>query len=176
MALAEGLERRTKRAGRRNGVVSAIGIQVLRAMLFQFMNGATGMLCPSYAALQKHTGLCRASIANAIARLELTGIVRIVRRLVRQQITRRSPVTGEPETIVGTTQATSLYQVQPPPSYADHLAVPPARPAPFPCPRQLSLLQRMELLWSTNLSIARREKPLSAARQIANLMRMPTGR
>ena len=35
--------------------------------------------------------------------------MRIVRRLVRQRVERVSPVTGEPEAYVGTTQTSSLY-------------------------------------------------------------------
>jgi hypothetical protein len=89
--LAEDLERRTKRPGRRNGIVSVIGLLILRALVAKFLNGQTGLLGPSYAALQKHTGLCPASIANALGRLELCGILKIARRLVRQRIQRCVP-------------------------------------------------------------------------------------
>jgi len=112
------------------------------------MNSATGLLCPSYATLQKKTGLGRQSIDKALACLERTGILRIARRLCRQWVERINLVTGQPERYVGTTQATSLYSVHEPGAWADHLARPKGRRAPFLSPRQMSLLERMQLLWA----------------------------
>ena len=82
--LAEALERRTKPAGGRNGVLGSIGLAVLKAMLLRFHRGADGLCTPSYTVLQAVTGLCRQSIANALKRLEAAGILRITRRLVRE--------------------------------------------------------------------------------------------
>jgi len=163
LVLAEALERRTKPVGRRGGQLGYIGLQVLRILLFTFMNRTTGLLCPSYRALQDRTGLCRQSIAQGLARLERTGILKIARRLCRQWVDRINPVTGQSEHYLGTTQATSLYSVREPGAWADHLVMPAGRRAPFPSPRQMSLLQGMELTWKTRLqlSLPRREKPLS---------------
>lgn len=158
MALAEGLERRTKPAGRRNGVISLIGLHVLRALLWGFHNNQNGLCNPSYGAIQGRTGLCRQSIANALARLERAGVLVIVRRLVRQVVDRISPVTGLPERYVGTVQTSNLYRIQPPAAYAEHLTLPVGKAAPFPPPRQLELLHRMVLHWSTKLSLAGRMK------------------
>jgi hypothetical protein len=91
--------------------------------------------------------LCRASIANGLARLERAGVVRIMRRLVRQRVDRISPLTGEPESYVGTTQATSLYSLHPPGPWADDLERPAGRRAPFPGRRQLNLLEALSLSW-----------------------------
>jgi hypothetical protein len=161
--LAEALERRTKPAGRPRGQLGYIGLQILRALLFAFMNHGTGLLCPSYRALQEKTGFCRQSIAQGLARLERAGILRIARRLCRQWVERINPVTGEPERYLGTTQTTSLYSVHEPSAWADHLVMPAGRRAPFPSLRQMSLLQRMELTWKTRLQLSplRREKPLT---------------
>ena len=166
IALAEALERRTKPAGRRNGIVSLIGLVVLRALLFRYLNSKTGLLCPSYATLQAATGLCRQSIATALARLEMCGVLKITRRLCRQHVSRTSPITGLDETIVTTTNATSLYAVHEPGAWADHLARPPAKPAPFPARRQLDMLQRMASTWKAGLKLsepglAGREEPRS---------------
>jgi hypothetical protein len=155
--LAEALERRTKPEGRRNGQLGYVGLAVLRALMFGFLNHKTGLCCPGYAAMQAKTGLCRASIANGLARLERTGIVQIVRRLVRQRVDRVSPVTGLPETYVGTTQATNLYSLHPPGPWADELERPAGRRAPFPTRRQLSLLEALSLSWQQ--SSRGREKP-----------------
>jgi hypothetical protein len=119
--------RRTKLPGRRNGLLGYVGLAVLRCLAFGFLNMKTGLLCPGYGAIQAATGLCRASVANGLARLERRGIIKIVRRIVRERVNRVSPITGMPEEYVGTVQATSLYSPHPPAAYADHLTKPPAR-------------------------------------------------
>jgi hypothetical protein len=173
LVLAEALERRTKLPGRRNGLLGYVGLQVLRTLMFAFLNARNGLCCPRYAAIMDRTGLCKASVAAGLARLERCGIIKIVRRLVRQRVERISPLTGQPEWYVGTTQATSLYSLHRPGAWADHLAVPPARPTPFPARRQLDLLQRMALTWRTRLELGeqsprRREEPRSGIAQVAN--------
>jgi len=70
-----------------------------------------------------------------------------------------SPLTGEPETYTGTTQATSLYALHQPAAYAGHLTLPLGRRAPFPPPRQLALLERMELMGRTRLSLGEQSPP-----------------
>jgi hypothetical protein len=155
--LAESLERRTKPEGRRNGQLGYIGLAILRALMFGFLNHRHGLCCPSYRALQDKTGLCRQSIANGLARLELAGVLVIVRRIVRTRVNRTSPITGEPESYVGTVQTTSLYSLHPPGAWADHLEQPAGRRAPFPTKRQLSLLEALSL--SFKPSLRDREKP-----------------
>ena len=150
--LAEALERRRKHPGRRNGLLGYVGLQVLRCLLFGFLSARTGLCCPGYAAMMAKTGLCKASIAHGLARLERTGIVKIVRRLVRERVNRISPITGLPEQYVGTVQTSSLYSIH--------------RPAPMPTPGTAASstdaipgeattrsLERMELLWASKLSL-----------------------
>lgn len=81
--LAERLEVATKAKGCRNGCLGATGLAVLRALLLRFQNRATGICCPSYAALQRATGLCRQAVADALDRLAGAGIVQWTRRIVR---------------------------------------------------------------------------------------------
>jgi hypothetical protein len=133
LVLAEALERRTKMPGRRNGLLGYVGLAVLRCLMLGFLSARTGLCCPSYEAIMAKTGLCKSSVATGLARLERTGIVRIVRRLVRQRVARVSPITGLPETYTGTTQTSSLYALHAPGAWVSHLAVPPARHTPFPC-------------------------------------------
>jgi hypothetical protein len=76
--------------------------------------GKDGRLDPSYAHLQRLTGFARATIAKALHALEALGLLRITRRIVRRRIARISPVTGEPETIIATVQASSLYELSSP--------------------------------------------------------------
>ena len=177
--VCEALERKTKAPGRRNGVLSAIGLVVLRSLIFKFQ-GRTGLLCPSYDAIQAATGLCRQSVAAALARLETAGVLAITRRLVRQRITRVSPITGLDEMIVTTTQTSNLYAISEPGAWAPHLAPPPALRAAFPSKRQLDLLQRMALTWGTRLKLTepspeRRREPPTPAQSIANILAKATG-
>jgi hypothetical protein len=178
--LAEALERRSKPPGRRNGLLGYVGLAVLRSLLFAFLNGRSGLCCPSYGAMMERTGLCRASIAHGVARLERAGIVRIIRRLVRQRVTRISPITGEPESYTGTTQTSSLYSLHRPGAWADHLPVPAGRSAPFPCRRQMDLLERMALTWATRLDLSKqstrdRMNPPPRAQSIANIVAKMSG-
>lgn len=158
LALAESLERRTKAPGRRNGVLSLIGLRVLRVLLMGFHNHGNGLCCPSYRAIRDRTGLCQQSIANALARLEAAGVLVIVRRLVREAVDRISPITGLPERYIGTVSTSSLYAFKVPAAYAAHLAIPRGKVAGFPSRRQLDLLGKMEKLWSSKLSLATRQK------------------
>src|SRR5262249_4729508 len=128
------------------------------------------LLCPSYRAIVCKTGLCKQSVANGLARLERCGILKIVRRLVRERIHRTSPFTGMPESYVGTVQTTSLYSIHRPAAYAEHLEQPRARRAPVPEKRQLELLDRMELLWSVKLGLESRREPISPTHELANRM------
>lgn len=112
--LAERLERATKAAGRRNGCLGYIGLQVLKALLLTFHNGKTGLCSPGYGALQKATGLCRQSIAAALKRLEACGVIQIVRRLVRLAVAYDCPNMGCRVSAVMTRQDTNLYRIQEP--------------------------------------------------------------
>jgi hypothetical protein len=81
--LAEKTEIRTKAKGRKTGSIGQGGLQVLRCLLHQFHNTSTGQCDPGYTAIQARTGMCRAAVAEAIKRLEATGIICVMRRLVR---------------------------------------------------------------------------------------------
>ena len=83
---AESLERATKPAGGRNGVLGYIGLTVLRALILGFQRASDGLCCPSVAAIQEKTGLSRSAIFEALNRLEAAGLIKRVRRLTRRII------------------------------------------------------------------------------------------
>jgi hypothetical protein len=139
--MAEQLERRTKPAGGRNGVLGYVGLDVLRALLLRFHRGRDGMCCPSYTVLQAATGLCRQSIANGLKRLEACGILKITRRLVRETIDGGG---GFP--IAVCRQGSNLYAVFAPSEDADRLPVRAPAVRPFQRPA-FAALARM-LGWS----------------------------
>ena len=109
LALAEHLERSTKQKGHKNGALGRSGVDIFRALICKFANAATGICCPSYLAIQRITGYCEQAIADALHRLEQTKLLTITRRLVVQRLSRISPITGLPETIMQTMQGTNLY-------------------------------------------------------------------
>jgi hypothetical protein len=80
---AEGLERRTKGKGCKSGVLGQSALRVLRSLLFDFCAIPTGRCCPSYEAIREMTGFCYATISGALRRLEESGLVHIVRRIIR---------------------------------------------------------------------------------------------
>lgn len=145
MFVAEALERNSKAPGRRNGALGYCGLAVLRALLLRFHNSRSGLCCPSIMKLQLVTGLCRAAVCDALARLERTGIVRIVRRIVRAAVTRISPITGESERYVGTVQTSNLYAfaIEESAIQSDAIDLPPANARPFPQRRQSTLFDRL---------------------------------
>lgn len=137
---AEALERRTKLPGRRNGVLGYIGLAVLKALLLRF-NGRAGCF-PSLLTLQAATGLSRQAVADALARLERAGIIKIARRVVRTVVERVSPITGETQRFMTTVQASNCYGF----AVSDGAAgieklLPGANARSFPVRRQRSLLE-----------------------------------
>ena len=148
--LAEALEHRTRPAGARNGVVSQIGLRVLRSLLLRFHRGRDGLCCPSYTVLQAATGLCRQSIARALQRLEAAGILRITRRLVRETID------GGGFMVTVARQGSNLYAVFAPSEHADKHAASSTKPRPFPRPALAGLAA---LLGWKAASLRDRRKP-----------------
>jgi len=105
---AESLERTTKLSGRRNGSLGYVAVQILRALLFRY--SAKGRITsPSYDELQRRTGLSRVSVRAGLKRLQASGLLTIVRRIVRKRVDRVSPLTGLPESFIGTVQAANVY-------------------------------------------------------------------
>jgi len=105
---AEGLERATKKPGKRGGALGYVGITVLRALLYRFSSSGR-ITAPSYTALMQHTGLCRQAVRDGLKRLQASGLLTTVRRIKRQTIERVSGVTGLLESFVGTVQAANVY-------------------------------------------------------------------
>jgi len=77
---ARDFDRQTRRAARHGGVVGHTALQVLHALLFDFLNYASGRLDPSYAAIARKANVCQRTVANAVKRLRDLGILNWVRR------------------------------------------------------------------------------------------------
>lgn len=114
----EAFERSTKAPGRRNGALGLATVAVLRCLALRFLNRKSGLCFPSYSALQKATGFCRATIAKALQALEAVGVLIVTRRMVR--------VRDDARGIVMTRQGSNVYRFQ---------AMPALVPLPL-CPAQ----------------------------------------
>ena len=77
---ARDFDRSTRQPGRHGGAVGHTGLQVLHAMVFDFLNFAPGRLDPSYAAIARKANVCERTVATALARLKALGILHWVRR------------------------------------------------------------------------------------------------
>ena len=76
---ARDFDRGTHQPGRHGGAVGPTALQVLHALIFDFLNHRTGRLDPSYEAIARKAGVCVRAVATALARLRELGI--IARRL-----------------------------------------------------------------------------------------------
>jgi hypothetical protein len=144
IVMAEALERNSKAKGQRSGILGLTGLAVLRALLFAFHKRDTGLCEAAYSRLQAATGFCRQTICRAIRALEAAGIIRVVRRLVRRQITRECHITGRLQRFTTTVQDVNLYNfpADPKPLPIARLIVGKARS--FPKPDALKALLRRQ--------------------------------
>jgi hypothetical protein len=77
---ARDLDRGTHQPGQHGGAVGHTALQVLHALIFDFLNHRTGRLDPSYAAIAAKAGVCVRTVATALKRLRELGILNWVRR------------------------------------------------------------------------------------------------
>jgi hypothetical protein len=62
-------------AGRYGGTLGNSAMRVLECLIVDFQNWRTGQLDPSYEGIAAKTGLGRSTVANALARLKLYGLI-----------------------------------------------------------------------------------------------------
>jgi hypothetical protein len=77
---ARTFERQTRQPGRQDGAVGRNGLAVLHALIFDFLDCATGELDPSYAAIARKACISVRSAARGLARLKLAGLLNWQRR------------------------------------------------------------------------------------------------
>ena len=77
---ARDFDRQTRRKDHHGGAVGHSALQVLHALIFDFLNYASGRLDPSYAAIARKANVCERTVATAIKKLRELGILNWVRR------------------------------------------------------------------------------------------------
>jgi hypothetical protein len=77
---ARDFDRQTRKPGQRGGALGPSGLQVLHALLFDFLNFQTGRLDPSQKAIARQANLCPRTVSDALKRLRSLGILAWVRR------------------------------------------------------------------------------------------------
>ena len=115
---ARDFDRQTRREGKHGGAVGHTALQVLHALLFDFLNYSTGRLDPSYATIARKANVCQRTVANAVKRLRELGMLNWLRRCAER---RREDGRFVLE------QETNAYAVLPPTQWRGYR--PPAEPS-----------------------------------------------
>jgi Helix-turn-helix domain len=118
---ARDFDRRTKRKDCHGGAVGHSALQVLHALIFDFLNYTSGRLDPSYAAIARKANVCERTVANALKRLRDLGILNWVRRCAESWRDGRFVLEQE----------TNAYAVLPDSQWRGY-SPPPEAPAPMP--------------------------------------------
>src|SRR5690242_10346188 len=84
------MDRRTRQPGQHGGIFKRTGIEVLRALLFTFLNMQTGACFPSHEQIAEAAGCCIETVRKAIRALELASIIETMRRKVVASFTSRA--------------------------------------------------------------------------------------
>ena len=77
---ARRFERQTRQPGRQDGALGRNGLAVLHALLFDFLNYASGRLDPSYAGIADKACISPRSVARGLVKLRLAGVLNWLRR------------------------------------------------------------------------------------------------
>ena len=118
---ARDFDRQSHRKGRHGGAVGHAALQVLHALIFDFLNYASGRLDPSYAAIARKANVCERTVATALKKLRSLGILNWVRRCAESWRDGRFVLEQE----------TNAYAVLPATQWCGY-KVPPEPPPPAP--------------------------------------------
>jgi hypothetical protein len=115
---AKRFDRQTHLPGKHGGAIGPAALEVLRVLLFEFLEYATGRLEPSYDAIAAKAGLCRRTVAAALRRLRDLGLLHWLRRA-------KPAEDGGGFRLV---QETNAYASLPPSQWRGYFEPPPAPP------------------------------------------------
>jgi hypothetical protein len=115
---ARDFDRRTRRKDHHGGAVGHAALQVLHALIFDFLNYRSGQLDPSHAQIASKANVCERTVRNALNRLRDLGILNWVRRCAEKWLDGRFTLEQE----------TNAYAVLPPSQWRGYRE--PAEPPP----------------------------------------------
>ena len=119
---AKRFDLQTHEPGKHGGAIGRTALEVLRVLLFEFLDYTTGQLDPSYDKIARKAGVCRRTVAEALHRLKTLGLLHWQRR-------------SRPETDGNggfrLVQETNAYASLPPSHWRGYYE-PPAAPPPEP--------------------------------------------
>lgn len=94
--------------GQHYGEITAKALAVLRALLWDFHSGATGLCFPAYERIAAAAACARSTVAEAIAALERAGILSWANRIVRTRKT-GTDLFGNPTQSVAVLRTSNTY-------------------------------------------------------------------
>lgn len=109
----------THQPGKHGGVIGRTALEVLRVLLFEFLDYATGRLDPSYQSIADKAGICRRAAVTAVHRLRELGLLHWQRRCREDK-----DVAGRYRRV----QETNAYAVLSPANWRGYWEPPPAPP------------------------------------------------
>jgi hypothetical protein len=83
---ARRFERQTRKPGAQDGAIGRNGLAVLHALLFDFLNYASGKLYPSRQAIAHKANVSLRSVDRGLAKLKVSGVVNWLRRCAEEWI------------------------------------------------------------------------------------------
>ena len=117
-------ERDSRKRGDRGGIIGYVGMRILDALLWHFLDRKTGRLDPSYEQIARVAACGRSAVAEALQRLKKLGLINWVRRCSQKIVDGRFTLE----------QDTNAYAVLPPSQWLfftpRHRHTTPPRPDP----------------------------------------------
>jgi hypothetical protein len=167
---ARDFDRGTHQPGRHGGIVGHTALQVLHALIFDFLNFRSDRLDPSYAAIAHKAGVCVRAVATALARLRELGILNWVRRCAESW--REGRFVLEQETNAYAVLPDSQWRgYRPPPPQSRHCPRRAAWGEPAPMPDAVTLARLEGDLMGKVMALASDPKD-RLARALASLGRV----
>ena len=120
---ARDFDRGSHEPGHHGGAVGPTALQVLHALIFDFLNHRSGRLDPSYAAIAAKAGVCVRTVAAALKRLRELGILNWIRRCAESR-------TADGRFVLE--QETNAYAVLPESQWRGYRPPPEPPAAPWP--------------------------------------------
>lgn len=77
---ARDYERRTRQPGKQDGALGRNGLAVLHALIFDFLNYASGRLDPAQTTIARKAAISPRSVARGLAALKMAGVLNWLRR------------------------------------------------------------------------------------------------